>query len=225
MPKSLLFSRLAAVARALGHEHRLELLEHLGQGSRSVDALARLAGLELANASQHLQALRRAGLVTATRTGRFVRYRLTDAAVVQVVEGLRRVAERHAADLAGVITKYLHERDSLEAVTETELVARLRDGTVTLLDVRPADEYAAGHLPGAVNVPLAELGRRLRTLPRRRTIVAYCRGPYCVLAFDAVATLRARGFRALRLETGFPQWQAAGLPVETGGPGDRPPAR
>ncbi len=215
-PKQLMFPKLAGVARALGHEHRLELIEHLGQNERSVEALAALAGLEVANASQHLQALRRAGLVTATRYGKYVRYRLADPAVVQVVEGLRGLVERQAAEVGGVIHGYLRDRDSLEPVSQYELVSRMRDGLVTLLDVRPADEFENGHLPGAVSVPLADLRKRLRALSHGQEIVAYCRGPYCVLSFKAVAELRARGYRVRRLETGFPQWRAAGLPVETG---------
>ncbi len=215
-PKRLAFARLAAVARALGHEHRLELVEHLGQGERTVEALAARAGLEVANASQHLQALRRAGLVAARRDGRHVVYRLADERVIQIVEDLRHVAERHAADLGQAISKYFGERDAIAPVTQDELLARLRDGTVLLLDVRPQDEYDAGHLPGAVNVPWPTLARRLRVLPRRREIVAYCRGPYCVLSVEAAAALRARGYRVRRLETGFPQWKAAGLPVEAG---------
>jgi ArsR family transcriptional regulator len=223
-PKPLMFPKLAGVARALGHEHRLELIEHLGQGERSVEALAALAGLEVANASQHLQALRRAGLVTATRHGKYVRYRLADPAVVQVVEGLRGLVERQAAEVGGVIHGYLRDRDSLEPVSQDELVSRMRDGLVTLLDVRPADEFEVGHLPGAVSVPLADLRKRLRALSHGQEIVAYCRGPYCVLSFKAVAELRARGYRVRRLETGFPQWRAAGLPVETG-PVARPRSR
>ena len=214
--KHLMFPKLAGVARALGHEHRLELIEHLGQGERSVEALAQLAGLEVANASQHLQALRRAGLVAATRHGEYVRYRLADPAVVQVVEGVRGLVERQAAEVGGLIQEYLHDREGLEPVSQDELVSRMRDGLVTLLDVRPADEFETGHLPGAVNVPLADLRKRLRALPRGQDIVAYCRGPYCVLSFEAVAELRARGYRVRRLDTGFPQWRAAGLPVETG---------
>lgn len=214
-PKRLMFPKLAAVARALGHEHRLELVEQLGQGARSVEVLAQLAGLELANASQHLQALRRAGLVSATRAGKYVLYRLADPTVVQLVEGLRHLVERRAADVGDFISGYLRDRDGLEPVSQDELVARMRDGLVTLLDVRPADEFESGHLPGAVNVPLAELRRRLRALPRRQEIVAYCRGPYCALSFEAVAELRTRGYRVRRLETGYPQWRAAGLPVET----------
>jgi ArsR family transcriptional regulator len=215
-PKSLMFPRLAGVARALGHEHRLELIEHLGQGERSVEVLAALAGLEVANASQHLQALRRAGVVTATRAGKFVRYRLADAAVVQVVEGIRGLVERQATEADDFIQGYLRDRDGLEPVPQHELISRMRDGLVTLLDVRPSDEFELGHLPGAVSVPLADLRKRLRALPRGREVVAYCRGPYCVLSFEAVAELRSRGYRVRRLETGFPQWRAAGLPVEIG---------
>ena len=215
-PKHLMIPRLAGVARALGHEHRLELIEHLGQGERSVEVLADLAGLEVGNASQHLQALRRAGLVTAARHGKYVRYRLADPEVVQVVEGLRRLVERQAAEVGGLIQGYLHDREGLEPVSQDELVTRMRDGVVTLLDVRPANEFEVGHLPGAVNVPLADLRKRLRALPRGQEVVAYCRGPYCVLSFEAVAELRARGYQVRRLETGFPQWRAAGLPVETG---------
>lgn len=215
-PKHVMFPKLAAVARALGHEHRLELIEHLGQGARTVDVLAHLAGLELANASQHLQALRRAGLVTATRSGKFVSYRLADPTVVHVVEGLRRLVEQQTSELGAFVQGYLRDPDALEPVSQEELVSRLRNGLVTLLDVRPPEEFETGHLPGAVNVPLAELRKRLRALPRRQEIVAYCRGPYCALSFEAVAELRARGYRVRRLDTGYPQWRAAGLPVETG---------
>lgn len=224
-PKHVMFPKLAAVARALGHEHRLELIEHLGQGARTVDVLAHLAGLELANASQHLQALRRAGLVTATRSGKFVSYRLADPTVVHVVEGLRRLVEQQTSELGDFVQGYLRDRDALEPVSQEELVSRLRSGLVTLLDVRPPEEFETGHLPGAVNVPLAELRKRLRALPRRQEIVAYCRGPYCALSFEAVAELRARGYRVRRLETGYPQWRAAGLPVETGTVKARRPQR
>jgi len=176
-----------------------------------------------ANTSQHLQALRRAGLVTARRDGKRVRYRLADATAIQVLEGLRRLAERHAAEVEGVVAGYLHDRGALEAITQDELSVRMRDGLVTVVDVRPTDEFAMGHLPGAISVPLADLRKRWRGLRRRREIVAYCRGPYCVLSFEAVAVLRGHGFRVRRLETGFPQWKAAGLPVETVLP--RRPAR
>jgi ArsR family transcriptional regulator len=222
-PKRRLFAELGAVAKALGHAHRLELLEHLAQGERSVDALAARAGISVANASQHLQQLRRTGLASARRDGKRVIYRLSDDAVVGLVSSLRQVAERNVAEVERVVTRYLRERDTLEPVSRAELRRRIRDGLVTVLDVRPPDEYALAHLPGAVNIPLAELERRLAELPRKMEIVAYCRGPYCVLSFDAVAALRARGYRARRLEDGLPEWRAAGLPIEGGaGVGVRP---
>jgi ArsR family transcriptional regulator len=212
-PKRRLYAQFALVARAIGHEHRLELIEHLGQGERSVEALAALAGLSLANASQHLQHLRRAGLVAARRQGKHVLYRLGDDAVVTLLAALRAIAERSLGEVDRVIAGYFRERDAMEPVSRAELLRRLEEESVTLLDVRPADEFAAGHLPGAVNIPLKQLDRRLRELPRRREIVAYCRGPYCVLSFEAVAALRRKGFRVRRLADGLPEWRAAGLPV------------
>lgn len=213
-PKHALFAAFAAVARALGHPHRLELLEHLAQGERGVEAVAARAGLSVANASQHLQQLRRAGLVATRRDGKFVRYRLVDAQVIALVAALRGVAERNVAEVGRIVRGYFDDRDSLEPVSRGELIARSRDGLVTILDVRPADEFAAGHVPGAVNIPLAELEARLAELDPKQEIVAYCRGAYCVLSFEAVAALRARGFKARRLEDGLPEWRAAGLPVE-----------
>ena len=208
---------LAEVAKALAHEHRVELIEQLAQGPRSVEALAERVGLSVANASQHLQQLRRVGLVEAQRDGKRVIYRLADDAQLDIValfSALRHVAE-HAVDaMESVISSYFHARDELEPVAAEELVTRLREESVVLLDVRPEDEYGLGHLPGALNIPLRELEHRLSELPRRREIVAYCRGPYCVLSFEAVAALRARGFKVRRLEEGFPEWKAAGLPVE-----------
>lgn len=208
---------LAEVAKALGHEHRIELIEQLAQGPRSVDALAARVGLSVANASQHLQHLRRAGLITAQRDGKRVIYRLADDAEVNIVSllgALRHVAEHATAAMERVIHSYFHARDELEPVAAAELTARLRDGSVMLLDVRPNDEYSLGHLPGALNIPLRELEQRLSELPSGQEIVAYCRGPYCVLSFEAVAALRARGFQVRRFEEGFPEWKAAGLPVE-----------
>lgn len=215
-PKRFLFSQLAVVAKALGHGLRLEMLELLAQGERNVEAIARLVGVPIANASQHLQLLRRAGVVAARRDGKRVLYRLADESVVAVVAGIRRVAERSVAEMHGAVSGYFRERDAMEAVSREELLRRLRRREVTVLDVRPLEEFAAGHLARAVSVPLAELGRRLRDLDRRREVVAYCRGPYCVLAYEAVAALRKRGFRARRLEDGFPEWKAAGLPIEVG---------
>jgi rhodanese-related sulfurtransferase/DNA-binding MarR family transcriptional regulator len=213
-PKRRLFVEFAAVARAIGHEHRLDLLEHLGQGERSVELLADRTGLSVANASQHLQHLRRAGLVASRRDGRYILYRVADDAVVDLLSALRRAAERNVAEVDRVLSGYFRDRDAMEPVSRSDLLARMRDGLVTVLDVRPADEFALGHLPGAVNIPLADLERRLGDLPPGQEVVAYCRGPYCVLSFEAVAALRRRGYRVRRLEDGYPEWRAAGLPVE-----------
>jgi ArsR family transcriptional regulator len=211
-----LFAQFAAVARSLGHAHRLELLEQLAQGERSVEVLAQRTGLSIANASQHLQHLRRAGLVTNRRDGKFVYYRLADDAVLELLAALRRIAERNVAEVERVVRGYFDERDSLEPVSRAELLERSRAGTVTILDVRPEDEFVLGHLPGALNIPLRELETRLRELDPKQEIVAYCRGPYCVLSYEAVAQLRGRGFKVRRLEDGLPEWRAAGMPVVTG---------
>ena len=213
-PKAAVFAGFAEVAKALGHAHRLEILELLAQGERSVEALAERAGLSIANASQHLRLMRRAGLLASRRDRKHILYRLSDPAVLDLVAALHRVGERNLAEVREVVGGYFHERDALEPVSRKELARRLRDGLVTVLDVRPEDEFAAGHLPKAINIPLRELSRRLREIPKNREIVAYCRGPYCVLAFEAVAILRERGFKIRRLEDGFPEWKAAGLPVE-----------
>ncbi len=218
-PKQALYEQFAEIAKGLGHGHRLEILELLAQGELSVEALAERAGLTLANASQHLRLMRRNGLLASRRDGKHILYALSDPAVLDLVIALRRVGERNLAEVRDVIGGYFRARDALEPVSRKELARRLADGLVTVLDVRPADEYAAGHLPRAVNIPLRELHKRLRELPRSRAVVAYCRGPYCVLAFEAVALLRRRGFRVHRLEDGFPEWQAAGLPVERAAPG------
>jgi ArsR family transcriptional regulator len=208
---------LAEVAKALGHEHRVELIEQLAQGPRSVDALAERAGLSLANASQHLQQLRRAGLVSTQRDGKRVVYRLADESetdIVSLLGALRHVAEHAVASMERIVGAYFRARDELEPVAANELLTRLRGGDVVILDVRPEDEYGLGHLPGALNIPLRQLEQRLAELPRKQEIIAYCRGPYCVLSFEAVAELRARGFKVRRLENGFPEWKAAGLPIE-----------
>lgn len=215
-PKLALFAQFAAVAKSLGHAHRLELLEQLAQGERSVDVLADRTGLSVANASQHLQHLRRAGLVTNRRDGKFIYYRLTDDAVLDVLAALRAIAERNVAEVERVVRGYFDERDSMEAVSREELLKRSRVGTVTILDVRPEDEFALGHLPDALNIPLRELESRLSDLDPKQEVVAYCRGPYCVLSYEAVAQLRACGFKARRLEDGLPEWRAAGLAVVGG---------
>ena len=213
-PKQAIFAALAEVAQALGHAHRLELLEHVAQGMRSVEELSARANLSFANTSRHLQILRRARLVDTERRGKHVLYRLAgDNEVVELMRALGRVGERNIAEVNRVMTDYFHARDALEAVSRKELISRLRDGLVTVLDVRPEDEFALGHLPGAINIPLGKLKDRLRELPAHREVVAYCRGPYCVLSFEAVAALRARGYPVRRLEDGYPEWKAAGLPI------------
>jgi len=215
-PKSALFVQFAAVAKTLGHPHRLELLEQLAQGERSVEVLAQRTGLSIANTSQHLQHLRRAGIVNNRRDGKFVHYRLADDAVLELLAALRRIAERNVAEVERLVRSYFNHRDSLEPVARDELLRLSRAGAVTVLDVRPEDEFALGHLPGAVNIPLRALERRLSELDPAQEVVAYCRGPYCVLSYEAVAALRARGFKVRRLVDGFPEWRAAGLPVISG---------
>ncbi|MBW8300009.1 MAG: metalloregulator ArsR/SmtB family transcription factor [Hydrogenophaga sp.] len=215
-PKHAIYNSLAEVAQALGHAHRLELLEHLAQGERSVEELSARASLTFANTSRHLQILRRARLVETERRGKHIFYRLAgETEVVALTKALGRVGERNVAEIDRVKADYFHTRDALEPVSRDDLVSRLRDDLVTILDVRPEDEFALGHLPSAVNIPLGELERRLGELPLDREVVAYCRGPYCVLSFEAVAALRARGYLVRRLEDGYPEWKAAGLPIET----------
>ncbi len=212
--KHHLFSELARVAKALSHGNRLELLEFIAQDPRSVEALAAIAGLSVPNTSQHLQQLRHAGLVRARREAQHVYYDLAGDDVVDLLTALRAVAGRHVAEVNRLVETYLRVRDRLEPVPREELLDRARRGLVTVLDVRPPDEYAAGHLPGARNVPLEALEAHLARLDPDQEVVAYCRGPHCVLAYEAVARLRARGLRARRLQDGFPEWRAAGLPVE-----------
>jgi rhodanese-related sulfurtransferase/DNA-binding transcriptional ArsR family regulator len=212
--KQDLFSQFARVGKALSHANRLELLEFIAQGERSVDELSKVAGLTVANTSQHLQQLRQAGLVACRKEGLKVFYRLAGDDVLVLLDALRAVAERHLAEVQQLVQSYLTSRDSLEPVARPELLARAQEGMVCVLDVRPPEEYAAGHVPGAVNVPLKELEAHLKDLDPAQEVVAYCRGPHCILAFDAVAKLREHGFTAHRLEDGFPEWQLAGMPVE-----------
>jgi rhodanese-related sulfurtransferase/biotin operon repressor len=214
-PKLKLFAGLAEIGRALGHEHRLRILELLAQRETSVEALAERVGLSIANASQHLRLLRAAGLLTSRRDGKYVLYVVSDPTVLKLTAAVGQVAERNLAEVREVINGYFRARDAFEPISREELRRRLKDDVVTLLDVRPGEEFAAGHLPTAINIPLRDLPRRLRELPKSREVVAYCRGAYCVLAFEAVALLRKRGFTAVRLEEGFPEWRAAGLRVET----------
>ena len=212
-PKQALFEEFATVARAVGHANRLEILEHLAQGERGVDALATIIDLSIANTSQHLQHLRRAGLVTSRREGKFILYRLSDDSVLDLLTTLRVVAERNLPEVDRTVHGYFDDRDDMEPVSKDELLERTRAGMVTVLDVRPPDEFAHGHLAGAVNIPLNDLENRLGDLDPDKEIVAYCRSTYCVLSFEAVARLRAQGFSARRLDEGLPEWKAAGLPT------------
>ena len=212
--KQHLFAQFARVGKALSNSNRLELLEFLAQGERSVEQLATVAGLTVANTSQHLQQLRQSGLVESRKKGLQVFYRISGDDVIDLLNALRGVAERHVAEVDRLVNSFLTVKDDLEPLPRQELLQRVRDGLVTVIDVRPVEEYAAGHVPGAVNIPLAELEKHLNDFDTSQEIVAYCRGPHCVLAFDAVAQLRKQGFRARRLEDGYPEWKLAGLPIE-----------
>ena len=208
------FGALAEIAKTLGHAHRLVLLEHIAQGERAVERLAELSGLSVANTSQHLQHLRRAGFVQTRRDGKRVLYRLGAGPVAQLLAALRLYAEHQHAEIQEVVADSILRRDRLEGVSLDELQSMMDSGSVVLIDVRPAEEFALGHLPGAINIPPEQLERHLAELPADADIVAYCRGPYCVLSSDAVAALQARGLHARRLAVGFPEWKAAGLRVE-----------
>jgi len=214
LAKERLYQAIGRVAAALGSAGRLQLLEFVAQGERSVDALATMTGLSVANTSKHLQALRQAGLVSARKQGLRVYYAIAGDDVSLLLAALRGVAEHRAADVEKLLQAWLAHRDELEAVPAREVLARVRRGLVTVLDVRPAEEYAAGHVPGAINVPVDRLEKYLSKLPKRKEVIAYCRGPYCLMSFEAVEKLRKRGFKAKRLENGYPEWRAAGLPVE-----------
>ncbi|TAK24130.1 MAG: ArsR family transcriptional regulator [Chloroflexota bacterium] len=212
--KDSLFEQFARIGRAVGNGHRIELLDLLAQAERSVDDLADLAGLSLANASQHLQVLRQAGLVIARREGGRVYYRLSGSEVFTLWQALRSAGEARLAEIDRVVSTYLSDRERLEQVGPDELRRRLEAGEVTLIDVRPLVESRHGRIAGAIPIPADELSRRLEELPRDRPIVAYCRGPYCVYADEAVRLLLQHGFKASRLTVGFPDWQAAGHPTE-----------
>jgi rhodanese-related sulfurtransferase len=211
-----IYEQIARIGQATASPSRLELLDLLSQGPRTVDALARQTGQSVATTSHHLQVLRRARLVDAQKAGLYVTYRLADPQVSNFFLELRRLAESRLAEVQQVTRRYLEQRGALEPVGNDELVRRVRAGEVTLIDVRPRDEYAAGHIPGAISLPLAELPKRLGTLRKRLDIVAYCRGPYCVMALDAVDLLRRKGFRAHRMEQGVAEWRAHGWRVDTG---------
>jgi rhodanese-related sulfurtransferase/DNA-binding HxlR family transcriptional regulator len=215
--KTALFDELARVAAAVANGRRAEIVDVLANGERTVESLSREVGLTVANTSQHLQVLRQAGLVHSRRQGNFVSYGLSDPSVFELWRAIRGFGAKHRAEIDRLAAAYLGERDHLEPITRDELRRRLKSGEdLVLIDVRPPEEYAAGHLPLAISLPLPQLRRRLKELPTDREIVAYCRGPYCAFAHSAVRQLRREGYTAHRLEDGLPEWRAAGLPVEAG---------
>ena len=213
-PKRDVFANLARIGTALSSSTRIEFLELLAQTERSVEQLASLTGTTVANTSQHLQKLRHAGLIVGRKQGLYVYYRLAGDQVVGLLSAIGRVGEAHVAEVERIVRLYFAHKDELEPVPAKELLERARKGLVTVLDVRPAEEFAAGHVAGAVNIPIHELERRLKELPKRREVIAYCRGPYCLMSYDAVALLRKKGLKARRLVDGLPEWRLAGLPVE-----------
>lgn len=212
--KRQLFELHARVGKGLAHAARLELLEALAQGERSVDALAKACGMPLSNASHHLLILKDCGLAVSRKEGLQVFYRLADPEIAGTIAAMRRIAERQLAEVERIVRENFASRDRLQPVRREELLGLVRKGEAIVIDVRPVEEYAAGHIADAVNVPLDSLSRFLGKLPKEQEIVAYCRGPYCMLAFEAVDRLRRKGFRARRLEDGFPEWKAEHLPVE-----------
>lgn len=212
--KSDLFSQFARVGKALSNPNRLELLEFIAQGARSVESLAIIANLSIANTSQHLQLLRQSGLVVSRKEGLKVFYSLSGDDVVSLLNSVREVAERHLSDVDKLVNTYLTAKDNLEPIPAKELLEKVKQDLITVLDVRPKEEFDAGHVQGAINIPIDELEQHLKEFEPSQEIVAYCRGPHCILAFDAVAQLRKSGFQARRLENGFPEWKVAGLPIE-----------
>lgn len=212
--KKNLFEQFAQIAKAMGSGNRLEILEFLAQCEYSVEDLAKAMKLSVANTSHHLQQLRHAGLVTPRKQGQHVFYSINGEDVLELVANLRTVAERHLSEVDQLVNTYLSCKDSMEPIPRDELMQRAKEGLVTVLDVRPVAEFTAGHLPGAINVPVAQLKKHLAHFDPRQEIVAYCRGPYCVLAFQAVKLLRNKGFQVRRLQDGYPEWKSAGLPVE-----------
>jgi rhodanese-related sulfurtransferase len=212
--KDELFGQFALIGKALSSGRRLELLELLAQGERSVEVLALETGQSVANTSQHLQVLRQAHIVESRREGNFIRYRLADENVLRLWLAMRNLGQARLAEIGRLVETFLKDRSALEAVTCTELQRRIKDGSATVIDVRPAEEYAAGHISGARSIPVTELRTRIIEVPKKRLVVAYGRGPYCVFADQAVEQLRAAGYRAFRLEGGFPDWHVQGMPVE-----------
>ena len=212
-PKRAVFENLARIGTALSSPVRLELLELLAQGERGVEELAALTGASVANTSQHLQKLKQVGLIAGRKEAQFVKYRLAGNEVIALFDALGVAGQAYLTDVERIVRLYFTAKDDLEPVPAADLLERAKKGLVTVLDVRPPEEFAAGHVPGAVNIPIHELERRLAELPKRKEVVAYCRGPYCLMSYDAVFLLRKKGLRARRLEDGLPEWQLAGLPT------------
>ena len=212
-PKQELFVNLARIGAALSSPARIQFLGLLAQTERSVEELAGMMGMTVANTSQHLQKLRQAGLIQGRKEGLYVYYRLTGDEVVGLLSAIGRVGEAHVAEVERIVRLYFADKDALEPIGAKELLERARKGLVTVLDVRPEDEFAAGHVAGAVNIPIEELEKRLNELPKRREVIAYCRGPYCLMSYEAVALLRRKGLKARRLVDGLPEWRLSGLPV------------
>lgn len=220
-PKQEIFESLAELAQAVGHVNRLELLEHLAQGARSVEELSTRSGMAFANTSRHLQILRRAGIVRSERQGKKVIYRLTGPTeAVLLIKALGRMGEVHVAAVARRLATSYRIHDDTAPVTRDELAGQLGADSILVVDVRAEDEFELGHIPGAVSIPMLDLHQSLARLPRDRMIVVYCRGPYCVQAYEAAGLLRSQGFTARRLEDGFPEWRALGFPVETSSLGE-----
>ena len=214
-PKRDILESLARIGTALSSPTRIEFLELLAQSERTVEQLAAMTGASVANTSQHLQRLRQAGLIQGRKQGLYVYYRLAGDEVVALLSAVSRVGEVHVAEIERVVRLYFANKDELEPISAPDLLERARKGLVTVLDVRPAEEFAAGHVRGAVNIPVQELEKRIKELPKRREVIAYCRGPYCLMSYDAVALLRKKGLKARRLEAGLPEWRLGGLPVES----------
>jgi rhodanese-related sulfurtransferase len=212
--KDRIYEQFSRIGKAIASPHRLEIIELLAQGERTVESLATALSVPTANASHHLQALRAARLVDARKEGTFVYYRLSDGDVFELARMIRTLARRHLAEMDQIVRTYFEARDELETISHKELLKRARAAEVVVLDVRPAEEYRAGHIKGALSVPVDELEKRLSELPADKEVIAYCRGPYCVMALEAVRKLRAHGRAARRLEDGFPEWRASGLPLE-----------
>jgi ArsR family transcriptional regulator len=210
------FEHLARIAAALSSPVRLDLLELLAQGERNVEDLALLTGATVANTSQHLQKLKQASLIVGRKDGLYVKYRLAGDEVVALMNALGAAGQAYLADVDRIVRLYFSSKDEMEPVPAADLMERAKKGLVTVLDVRPAEEFAAGHVPGALNIPIHELAKRLAELPKRKEVVAYCRGPYCLMSYDAVELLRKKGMKARRMQDGLPEWRLAGLPTAHG---------